>query len=86
VGWLSLCSGKPTVPEEKYIGVFDEQLRGVTKRLNEVIAGPLAQLNRKLAEEHAPYISPENSLSGQDGSGRWSSPVSPLCPRGREMK
>jgi photosystem II stability/assembly factor-like uncharacterized protein len=50
-------SGKPTVPQEKYIAVFEDQWHGVLQRLNGVISGPLAELNRRLAADHVPYVS-----------------------------
>lgn len=62
-------TGKPTVPQQQYIGVFDGQLQGVFTRLNTVISGPLARLNSRLAAAHAPYISPEPSLAVAGGTG-----------------
>lgn len=50
-------SGKPTVPQEKYIGVFQQQWRGVQQRFNGVISGPLAQFNAQLAADHTRCVS-----------------------------
>jgi photosystem II stability/assembly factor-like uncharacterized protein len=56
-------SGKPTVPQEEYIGVYEQQLREVLGRLNGVVSGPLTELNQRLEAAHAPHISPEDSLA-----------------------
>jgi hypothetical protein len=56
-------SGKPTVPQEEYIGVYEQQLREVLGRLNGVVSGPLTELNQRLEAAHAPHISPEDSLT-----------------------
>ena len=56
-------SGKPTVPQEEYIGVYEQQLREVLGRLNGVVSGPLSELNKRLAAGHTPNVSPEDSLA-----------------------
>ncbi len=56
-------TGRPTVTQEKYIGVFAGQLRGVVNQLNAVVSGKLTQLNARLAARHVPYISPEPELA-----------------------
>lgn len=55
-------SGKPTVPQEQYIGVFGDQWEGVMRRLNGVITGQLTELNKRLAADHVLYISPAPSV------------------------
>ncbi len=59
-------SGKPTVPQEEYIGVYEQQLREVLGRLNGVVSGPLAELNKRLEVAHAPHVSPEDSLAARE--------------------
>lgn len=59
-------SGRPTVAQEEYIGVFEGQLQGVIKRLNDVINGDLKQLNDRLAAAHVPNISPQSELAVSD--------------------
>ncbi|HUJ31029.1 MAG TPA: hypothetical protein VLY23_07090 [Candidatus Acidoferrum sp.] len=56
-------SGRPTVAQEEYIGVFEGQVRGVVARLNEVISGDLKELNARLAAAHVPNVSPELELA-----------------------
>lgn len=55
-------SGKPTVPQQEYIGVFADQWQGVVRRLDGVITGPIADLNKRLAADHVPYISSAPSM------------------------
>jgi photosystem II stability/assembly factor-like uncharacterized protein len=58
---INSYSGKPTVPQEQYIGVFEDECQGVLERLNQVLSGPLAQLNMRLTADHAPYVSTQIS-------------------------
>ena len=57
-------SGRPTLAQEEYIGVFEGQVQGVMKRLNDIVTGNLKQLNDRLAAAHVPNISPQSELAG----------------------
>jgi len=56
-------SGRPTLAQEEYIGVFEGQVQGVLKRLNDIVTGNLKQLNDRLAAAHVPNISPQSELA-----------------------
>jgi hypothetical protein len=56
-------SGRPTVAQEEYISMYEDQVRGVLKRLNDIITGDLKQLNDRLAAGHVPNISTQTELA-----------------------
>ncbi len=58
-------SGRPTVSQEEYIGAFDQQLRQVLKRLDDVIVNQLKPLNDRLAGLQVPDVSPEPDLAAR---------------------
>ena len=61
---VSNYSGRPTMAQQEYIGVFGGQLHQVLARVDEVIEKQLKPLNEQLAASHVPNISPETEVAG----------------------
>ncbi len=55
---VSGYTGRPTVPQMQYIGIFEQQLDGVMSRLNQLVSTKVAQLNARLAADHLPFVNP----------------------------
>jgi photosystem II stability/assembly factor-like uncharacterized protein len=66
---VSNYSGRPTMPQEEYIGVFGDQLHQVLQRLDGIVEKQLKPFNEQLAAAHVPNISPEDELDVAAGSG-----------------
>ncbi len=62
-GQVAGYTGRPTAPQEEYIGIFARELQGVLAGLDAVVSGDLARLNARLAAARVPYISPEPQLA-----------------------
>lgn len=65
---VSNFSGRPTISQMEYIGVFGDQLHQVLGRLDDVIEKEIQPLNEKLSAAHVPNISLEPELSATRGS------------------
>ena len=63
VSQVSEYTGRPTEPQKTYIQRFDRQLSGVMSTLDDILHGPLADLNERLRAAQVPHIDPHASFS-----------------------
>lgn len=59
VSQVSEYTGRPTQPQQEYIARFDRQREQVLGALDDVLQGPLADLNDRLRAAEIPHVNPD---------------------------
>jgi len=52
-------TGKPTVAQDEWIGIFEGQLKPLLMQLNDIVENHLPQLNQKLKDSNLKPIAPD---------------------------